>query len=205
MDKKTYLYLIRHSEQLKIENNEENSQIANEKIILSVNGEKKAEELSNIKELQNIDVVYSSHYTRALATAKYIADKNNIQINVTCNLAERKLGSLEELKILGENKENSYTIEQMLDENLKTSNGESRKDVTERMEEKLNEVFKENIGRKVVVVSHVAAIKFLLMKWCKLNEANKLEYDNKEIVLNSPGVIKLTFLDNVLQDIQQII
>lgn len=114
-------------------------------------------------------------------------------------------GNLEELKVLGHNKNNSYTIEQILDANLKTSNGESRKEVTERMEEKLNEVFKENIGKKVVVVSHGAAIKFLLMKWCKLNEANKLEYDNKEIVLNSSGVIKLTFLDNALQDIQQII
>lgn len=205
MDKKTYVYLIRHSEQLKIENNEENSQIANEKIILSVNGEKKAEELSNIKELQNIDVVYSSHYTRALATAKYIADKNNKEIKISRNFGERKLGDLDELEKLGETRKNSYTVEQMLDENLKTSNGESRKEVTERMEEKLNEVFKENIGRKVVVVSHGATIKFLLMKWCKLNEANNLEYNNKEIVLNSPGVIKLTFLDNALQDIQQIV
>lgn len=205
MDKKTYVYLIRHSEQLKIENNEENSQIANEKIILSINGEKKAEELSNIKELQNIDVVYSSQYTRALATAKYIADKNNKEIKISCDLGERKLGDLDELEKLGETRKNSYTVEQMIDENLKTSNGESRKEVTERMEEKLNEVFKENIGRKVVVVSHGAAIKFLLMKWCKLNEANNLEYNNREIVLNSPGLIKLTFLDNALQDIQQII
>lgn len=44
MDKIT-IFLIRHSEQLKINtllNNSENSQIANEKIILSVEGEKKA-------------------------------------------------------------------------------------------------------------------------------------------------------------------
>lgn len=43
MDKIT-IFLIRHSEQLKINtllNNSENSQIANEKIILSVEGEKR--------------------------------------------------------------------------------------------------------------------------------------------------------------------
>ena len=53
MEKK--VYLIRHSEQLKIKNEEEkNEQIKNEKIILSVEGEKKAEKLSKISQLQNI-------------------------------------------------------------------------------------------------------------------------------------------------------
>ena len=56
----TYIYLIRHSEQLKIENKmigDEESQISNEKIVLSVDGEKKAMEISQLKELSNIDVV----------------------------------------------------------------------------------------------------------------------------------------------------
>lgn len=91
MNKITCIYLIRHSEQLKIKNNIEDSQIENEKIILSVEGERKAEELSNMPELQNINVLWSSNYVRALSTAKYIAEKNNIAINITCDLGERKL------------------------------------------------------------------------------------------------------------------
>lgn len=69
----TRIYLIRHSKQLKIKNkivkNEEN-QISNEKIILSVEGEKKAQEISKLKELSNIDILWSSNYVRAIATAK---------------------------------------------------------------------------------------------------------------------------------------
>ncbi len=94
MKKLTYIYLIRHSEQLKLENKiveNENNQISNEKIILSVQGEKKAEELSELKELSNIDVLWSSNYVRAISTAKYIAKKNNIEINIDESFNERKL------------------------------------------------------------------------------------------------------------------
>ena len=54
---KTIVYLIRHSEQLKIKgikNIKEDDQINNEKIILSVEGENKARELSKKEELNNI-------------------------------------------------------------------------------------------------------------------------------------------------------
>ena len=90
----TYVYLIRHSEQLKIENmilENEDSQISNEKIILSIEGEKKAEEISKLTELSNIDVLWSSNYVRAISTAKYIASQNNIDINIDENFNERKL------------------------------------------------------------------------------------------------------------------
>ena len=55
--KKTIVYLIRHSELLKIDgikNIFEDDQINNEKVILSVIGEKKAEEMSNLEELKDI-------------------------------------------------------------------------------------------------------------------------------------------------------
>lgn len=92
MQEITYIYLIRHSEQLKITNNiQEDSQIKNEKIILSINGEKKAEEMSKLSELKNIDVLWCSNYVRAISTAKYIAEENNIELNIDKNLGERKL------------------------------------------------------------------------------------------------------------------
>lgn len=88
------IYLIRHSEQLKLKgicNTSENSQLSNEKIVLTVEGEKKAEQISKLNELSNIDEIWSSNYVRAIATAKYIADKNGIQINIDERLNERKL------------------------------------------------------------------------------------------------------------------
>ena len=90
----TEIFLIRHSEQLKIkgiENINEDSQVSNEKIILSVEGEKKSEEISKLQELKDINILWSSNYVRAISTAKYIAYKNNIEINIDSNLNERKL------------------------------------------------------------------------------------------------------------------
>lgn len=81
----TIIYLIRHSETLKIKGEDfsnDSSQIKNEKIPLSINGELLAQKLSDIEELKKIDVVISSNYVRAISTAKYIVDKNNIEINI---------------------------------------------------------------------------------------------------------------------------
>ena len=101
------IFLIRHSEQLKlkgIKNFLEDSQISNEKIILSIDGENKAREISNLKELQNIDKLWSSNYVRAIATAKYIAQNNNMEINVDERLNERKLRRFRYFKRIRKNK-----------------------------------------------------------------------------------------------------
>lgn len=86
-----HIFLIRHADQLRVSNNFENSQVANEKIILSVKGEKQAQKISQLKELKNIDEIFSSSYSRAISTAKYIAEENNIDIIIDKNLNERKL------------------------------------------------------------------------------------------------------------------
>ena len=98
--KETIIYLIRHAETVDengIRNTNEDSQMINEKEILSVEGEEQAKRLSENVELNNIDIIWSSSYTRAKATAKYIANTNNLPINLDSNLSERKLGNLKEL------------------------------------------------------------------------------------------------------------
>lgn len=192
----TIVYLIRHSEQLRIDeikNIKEDEQIKNEKIILSVEGENKARQLSEREELQNIDVIWSSNYVRAIATAKYIADRNNLEINIDSNFNERKLGDLEKLKELGKDKKYSYTEEQLIDENFKNIDGENRIEVNNRMTNSLNKILKENEGKNIVIVSHGASIKFLLMNWCELNNELKLTYKNSIIDLKEPSLIKLGF------------
>lgn len=91
---KTTIFLIRHSEQLKLKGvyiASDDEQTRNEKIILSIDGERKAEQLSFREELQGIDAVYSSNYVRAVSTAKYIAAKNGLEMNIDERLGERKL------------------------------------------------------------------------------------------------------------------
>lgn len=97
MEKITNIFLIRHSEQLRIKNCCDTSQLANEKIILSVEGEKKAEQLSQLKQLKNIDTLWCSNYARAIATAKYISNNNKIDINIDSNFNERKLRKFSKL------------------------------------------------------------------------------------------------------------
>lgn len=92
-----------------------------------------------------------------------------------------------------------------MDENLKNIEGESRKEVSERMEKSLNTILKENLGNRIAIVSHGASIKFLLMRWCKLNNKNEIELNGKTIKLNSPGIIKLIFEDNELLELEQIL
>ena len=69
----TIVYLIRHAETVDengIRNTNEDSQMINEKEILSVEGEEQAKKLSENAELKNLDIIWSSSYTRAKATAK---------------------------------------------------------------------------------------------------------------------------------------
>lgn len=61
--KETIIYLIRHAETIDengIRNTNEDSQMINEKEILSVHGEEQAKSLSENIELNNIDVIWSS-------------------------------------------------------------------------------------------------------------------------------------------------
>ncbi len=93
----TTIYLIRHSKQLKdygYQLTSESAQEQNEKIILSVEGEAEAKILSKNKELEDISEVWSSSYIRAIETAKYIAERNLLKINIDSSLNERRLRRL---------------------------------------------------------------------------------------------------------------
>lgn len=203
----TTVYLIRHSLQLRekgIMNVEESDQLINEKIILSVEGEEKAKEISEIDELQNVDVIWSSSYVRAKQTAKYIAEKNKLDINIDSRLNERKLGDLNDLKGLGKNKQHSFVEEQLLDDNLKNSLGESLIDVQKRMDSVISKIVLDNKNKRIVIVSHGAALKFYLRKFCKLNKDIKLEFNNSVLDFSSPCIIKLIINDDKVIDIKNI-
>ena len=203
----TTVYLIRHSLQLRekgIMNVEESDQLINEKIILSVEGEEKAKEISEIDELQNVDVIWSSSYVRAKQTAKYIAEKNKLDINIDSRLNERKLGDLNDLKGLGKNKQHSFVEEQLLDDNLKNSLGESLIDAQKRMDSVISKIVLDNKNKRIVIVSHGAALKFYLRKFCKLNKDIKLEFNNSVLDFSSPCIIKLIINDDKVIDIKNI-
>ena len=204
----TIIYLIRHAETVQengIRNANENSQMINEKEILSVHGEKQSQKLSENIELSHIDIIWSSSYARAKATAKYIASKNNLPINIDSSLNERKLGNLKELgEFMKDKKTRDPSQEQLLDRNFKTSDGESAEDTRQRMTKFFDKILQEYNGKKIAVVSHGGSIKFFLLNWCEVNDDVKLVYKNTVLDITSPCLLKLTFRKNELVDLEQI-
>lgn len=203
----TTVYLIRHSIPLLddgIMNVSESDQIINEKIILSIDGEEKAKQISEISELQNIDAIWSSSYVRAKQTAKYIAYKNNLNINIDSRFNERKLGNLDKLKELGKTKQHSFTLEQLLDKDLKIEYGESMNEVNKRMSLAINDILKNYENKKVAIISHGAAMKFYLMNFCNLNDDMQILFKDKVLDFSYSSIIKLSFNKNEIINIRNI-
>ena len=200
---KTTVYLIRHSVRLNNDyieqyNTSQNKTIKSEKIILSTEGEKRAEILSNEKELQNLDVIYASNCVRTLQTAKYIIEKQNLKVNIDERFDEKRVGKPNDNKI------KDWFLRQYTDENYKTENGESQKDVRERFTQAITEVLNNNKGKRIAIFSHGYAITFFIMTWCKfeyMGEKDNLKFTfkgreifNKKV--NAPEVFKLEFDEN---------
>ena len=204
----TIIYLIRHAETVKedgIRNTNEDFQSINEKEILSVQGEEEARKLSKNIELKNLDAIWSSYYTRAKATAKYIAYENNLQYNLDKRLSERKLGNIEDLAKFMNNKETrDPSREQLAFPEFKTRDGESANDTNKRMNEFIGELLEKYKGKRIAVVSHGGAIKFYLLSYCSVNEKLNLEYKGKELNITSPCLLKLIFKCNKLVELKKI-
>lgn len=205
------IYLVRHSESLKNKNikfsYELTDQEKNEKLPLSIKGEEKAFNLAKRLFSNNIDEVWSSSYERAISTAKYIAELNNLEINISKQFNERKLGTD---KCVSE----EFWLTQLYEEDSKVTDGESRKEVCERMLEGIMHIL-NNVDDEsnIVVVSHAAAITFLLMNWCTLVSAElagkkrHLTFKEKDVINDSfktPEVFKLMFNNNTLISVERV-
>lgn len=204
---KTIVYLIRHSEPLKDINNiinNDNLQLQNEKTCLSINGEILASKISKLDELQNIDILFSSNYVRTISTAKYIANENNIKINVIEELGERKFG-INNWNELPEN----FEMKQFVDENYKIGNGESQKEVRERMNNVLIDILDKYKNKKIAIVSHSTAILYLLKKFVDIDNEGNCTFEGNFFFncmnnWNYCEIFKLEFEENKLIDIENI-
>ncbi len=204
----TIVYLIRHAETIDengIRNTDETMQEINEKEILSIEGENAAKHLSEVDELKDIDIIWSSNYTRAKQTSKYVAFANNLQYNLDKRLCERKLGNMEDLaKFMGDKETRDPSREQLAFPNFKTCDGESAMDTNKRMNDFINEILIHYKGKRIAVVSHGGAIKFYLLSYCMVNKDLNLEYEGKVLDIASPSVLKLTFSKDKLTNLEQI-
>lgn len=195
----TNIYLMRHSKVFKDLDffTKDDLQMRNEKSILSIDGENMALTFSRNDIFKNIDVVVSSDYVRAISTAKYFLGKSDIsnKINIISLFSERKHG-VDDWSQLPKD----FEQKQIDDINFKLKNGESRYEVTERMDAGIKLILENYEDKNILVVSHATAITFLLMKYCEIINGN-LYFNNKIIIGNDfcwdyLDTFKLVFDDN---------
>lgn len=198
----TTVYFVRHSvrmrkSEIETYNTSQPNIIKEEKIILSVAGERRAELLCSKEELQNIDVVYASNCVRTLQTAKYLLEAENLKVNIDERLDERRVGKP------NDDIYPDWYSRQYFDENFKTEGGESQLDVRKRVGECFDEIIDKYRGKRIAIFAHGYAISFFLLRYCKLIDVDdtKLtyEYNGKVILdkkLNAPDLFKLVLDDN---------
>ena len=204
----TTIYLVRHSVRMKknlIEENKTNlsEQEKIERIVLSPLGEERAKLLSTKSIFDNVDKIYTSNCVRTLETAKYLMERLNLGVTIDDRFDERRLG-------IPNDKEYPNWFEiQFKDENFKTVGGESQKEVRERMSEAIDEILTNDKNKEICIFTHGYAILYYLMKHCEFIYHDKtrveLIFNNKTIFnryLNAPEVIKLSFNNKRIKDIE---
>jgi len=206
----TVVYLLRHTDATPKNNIKnikvsDNGQLLNEKIILSVSGEKEAEKISKLNEFQSLDAVYSSSYVRSLGTAKYFALENNTIINIDERLNERKIGQM------GDMDWKEFSRLQNKDFDFKLSGGESLNQTKKRIVEAMKNILMYEPGNRVLVVSHSTALTCLLSAWCELGKNYDdqiiLSYNDETIVdggWSDTRVFKVVFDGMIVKSIEVI-
>ena len=144
---------------------------------LSIEGEKCA-----VKLVKKIDanVIYSSDYASALATAKYYAEYRDLVININSFLSDAKIGKL------GNRNIKMLRFMQERDFDFKFNGGESLNEVSSRMNIAVSRLLKKNIHKNVVIFTHKRAIMGYLLKHLEqgfnLDDRLILTFNDKVII-----------------------
>lgn len=160
---KTIIYIIRHAKS-----------IANDTGLfggitdypLSENGLEQAKDLSNRLSNITIDAIYSSPLIRAIDTIKLTANKLHKEIIISPELKEINVGKWE--NIMRDELRKMYPdINKKIDETEYYDGMEGQEkteDVANRMIKAIQKISEENEGKKIIITSHIVAIRAFLCK-----------------------------------------
>ena len=144
---------------------------------LSKDGEEALSKTIHLKELQNIEKVYSSFYASALGSAKYLSKHLELPINMDERLNDCKVGNLgsKNMKMVKGLQDHEFTY--------KLPMGESLNDVGNRLNNFVSKIINDN--EECVLFTHKRAILGFLLKYSKvgynLDDNLILEYNGKII------------------------
>lgn len=195
------IYLIRHSAPfVEIENYSDRNSVLwdeyNRNMILSPLGEENAKKLCNVKELKDIKEIYASNSPRAIQTAKYLAENNNLKIRLDDRINEREFG----IKYLSELPKD-YNKESFDNKDLKLDGGESLNDVDSRFNSFITDLLNNN--DKVAIIMHGIILLSYLQTICTEFSFDGRNFSikyNDNIILNgspkNPSIYKIEYDNN---------
>ncbi len=165
----------------------------NKNMILSVEGEKRAEKLCEIEELNNVERIFASDSVRAIASAKYLAEKNNIKIELDERINERMFG-IEKLSELPKDF-NKLSFD---DKNYKMRSGESFNDVDKRFIHFINDLLNQNNSSYILFIHGLILLSYLetICDFTFDGMNFNIKYNDKVILdgnPKSPSVYKITY------------
>lgn len=159
---------------------------------LSQEGLEQAEAL--VKRLEDVDIdkIYSSPLKRAINTIKPTSEMKNLNINILDDLIEINVGTWEDKSV--EDLRKMYPEEcRYIDETDYYTGMEGQEetiDVSNRMYNAILEISKDNIGKTVVITSHIVAIRAFL---CKVMNIPFEDTKNKIGNLENSSITKIIY------------
>ena len=201
------IYLIRHSAPfIEIENNDDYENVLwndyNRNMILSSEGEENAKKLCELDELRNLDAVYAADSFRAIGTAKYVAEMNNVKIKLDERINERNLG----VKTISELPKNQ-TITSFSNKDYKFGTGESLNEVDIRFNSFITDLLNDTNSRVALFIHGIIMMSFLQnnTEFSFDGKNMKLIFNDKEIFndkMKNPMVFKIDYDANEIINIE---
>lgn len=144
---------------------------------LTIEGEEAALKISKEKYFEDISKIYSSFYSGAIATAKYLSAKLDMEVNLVEELNDLKVGILgtKSMPMLKGIQEREFTY--------KLEEGESLLEVSERMDKAIKNIASHN--ENAAIFTHKRAILAFLLKYTKVDynlDDNLILLYNNEII-----------------------
>lgn len=170
---------------------------------LNEKGEGLAKKISENNIFNDIEKIYTSFYSSALSTSKYLANKLELQINMDEKLNECKVGMLgnKNMKMVKGLQDHEFSY--------KLPNGESLIDVGNRINNFIMKISGDNLN--TVLFTHKRAILGLLMKYCEvgfnlddnliLQFNDKIVYDDIDTDID---IYELEFQNNKITNLSRI-
>ena len=169
---------------------------------LSRKGECVAKQCSTRKEFESIEKIYSSFYSSAISSAKYLSEKLEMNIYMDETLNDCKVGNLgnKNMKMVKGLQDHEFSY--------KLLNGESLLDVGNRLNGFVQNVISNN--EECIIYTHKRAILGFLLKYSlvgyNLDDNLILEFNNKLIYDDSDtdiDVYELNIVNNEIINIDK--